>query len=172
MGQEIVNREIAAQNETAPSLEETLLPNVSVQKNRPRSHDKTTPPKAHPLFAQFVSLVTSVAIQVAQLLRDVRHAEMHQVVLQGMDFTGNFHMRMDLAFVPAAFIATKKSGLIIRIDSGMSNPTSQDMIFARQTKRFYGRNRVGQNLFDLGAQTCFQDFVTIDLQNPFVSALW
>src|SRR6266705_4957919 len=135
MGQEIVNRKIAAQNETAPSLEETHLPNVSVQKNRPRSQDETTPAKAHPLFAQFVSLVTSVAIEVAQLLRNVRHAEMHQVVLHSVHFTGDSHVRMDLAFAPAAFIATKKSGLIIRIDSGVSNPTSQDMIFARQPKR-------------------------------------
>ena len=108
-----------------------------MKEHSPWADDQTAPAKANSLLAQFIRLVTRIAIEIAELLRDIRHPVMHDVMFQVCDFAGHQDMGMDLALNPTTAIAPEKPGLIIGIDSCVSHPMAQHVIFAGQAKRVH-----------------------------------
>src|SRR5882672_11096912 len=97
---------------------------------------------------------------------------MHYVMFQDSCLTGNDDLSVNFAFDPTAVVAPEQSGLIIRIDPGVPHPTAQDVILARQPKGLHALSAGFQRRLDFFQRVWSQSFIGIDLQNPFVPALW
>src|ERR1051325_1637322 len=142
-----------------------------MQKNQPGPDDHAAPAKPDSLFTQLVRLVTRVAIQVAQLLRDVRHTVVHQVMVQSSHLARHYDVRVYLALEPTTLVATKESRLIVRINSGPPHPASQHVIPARQAKRVEVTLSSLECGFNFFTRAGLERLIGIDLQHPFVAAL-
>jgi hypothetical protein len=79
---------------------------------------------------------------------------------------------VNFAFDPTAVVASEEPGLIIGIDPGVPHPPAQDVILARQPKGLHVLGPGVQRRFDFLKSVWRQCFIGIDLQNPFVPALW
>src|SRR5258706_4982716 len=108
-----------------------------MKENQPGPQDYPAPAKSNPLLAQLIRLVTRIAVEVADLLRDVRHAVMDDVLFQDSHFSGDYNVRMHLAFNPTAVVTSEKPGLIIRIDPTVAHPTAEHVILAEQAQRLH-----------------------------------